>query len=364
MIKMNYRILLICIMLYKSSVLLSQEEKIATGYYEMLLPKNYVKEEIEREIIEKAKIQAIERAFGEVITGTKSSSVTSTEINQVEEINYSFSINSFSFITGRWLQDINPPEIVYFKKNDTEWVSVLVKGLVKKIDISSIASNPSNACDYFALALSSYDIGNIYKAIEYMNKYVVAENSYYFEPHQFLCELMTEEGRQDELVKIYTERFEADSCMFNQFLVLYAKNDREGICELSDNNPSFVLAKLVAIKQYVEKILNFELIDERGCDKYLRSETYYEFVNSSYYKNASHFLSLNAEKNFITPFEKQVLKGWAIQREYNMNSYIKSGKADGKTKDDILNNCIEIFLKSTGCNKEETTILFNKLYKE
>ena len=331
----------------------------------MTLPKDYDKEQVEKEIIDKARLNALENAFGRFITQTNTTSVQNVNIRQEATTKSMFSSNSFSFLTGKWISDVTAPQIEYFTYKKEDWVSASVTGKVKEMDISSIRMNPETVYDFLALAYSANEMGNTRKAIEYLEIYFQNEKSYFFEPHKLYLELMNDEDRQDEVIDFYKKRYENDPDIFNEFMYLLASKDEKAILKLSLSNPGFLPAKIITIKYYITKSLNFELGYEEGCQKYELMESYNDFLNSKYYNDSKYFLSKNNAKNLFTDNDKQIVKAWSIQRSYTIKSLISEGQKTNKTKEDILQQCIEMFsAMQLGCSDESITLLFNKLYEK
>ena len=337
----------------------AQDTIIAEGFYRMVLPKEYNKDQIEKEIIDRAKLNALENAFGEMINQTTTSSVQSNTQNKNEIFESNYSSKSLSFLTGKWISDITDPHIEYFRRKKEDWVSATVKGKVKEMDLSPITGN--SVYGFLTLAYSANEIGNTRKAIDYLETYFQNETSYFIEPHRLYLSLMNDEDRQDEAIDFYKQRYESNDDIFNEFLYLLASDNNKEIMELSLSNPNFLPAKLVSIQSYISN--REDILYEEGCQKYELMESYYDFLNSKYYNDLKYFLSRNYIKEFISENDKSFVRAWSNQRKGEIKTYINYGRQNHKTKDEILQDCITSF-KRLGCSKESVTLLFNKLYEK
>lgn len=123
-------------------------DTVSSGFYKQALPKSYNKKLIEEKCIEKARINAIENAFGFVVTDSSSLYKTHERINDKEKAKSTFNSHTTTFITGRWLRDESPPIIEYYVENGLMWISVSVTGLVREIKPKSFNEDKEAMAEY------------------------------------------------------------------------------------------------------------------------------------------------------------------------------------------------------------------------
>ena len=124
------------------------QDTVSSGFYKQVLPKTYNKNLIEEKCIEKARINAIENAFGFIIVDSSSLSKIHERINDTEKSKSTFKSHTTTFITGRWLKDESPPIIDYYVESGMTWISVYVMGLVREIKPKSFNEDKEAMAEY------------------------------------------------------------------------------------------------------------------------------------------------------------------------------------------------------------------------
>lgn len=363
---------LFLIVFLKIQTIYSQDTLTSEGFFQMELPQNFDKNKIEKECIQNAKLEAIEKAFGSVLTQKNTNSLSNTIGNGEVKTQQMFSSNSFSYLSGKWISDINPPVIEYFNYKKTEWISAKVSGYVKQLSIDEISKNPSTPNDFLALAFSSKNLGNDRKSIEYLEKYFELTTDNFFEPHQIYIDLMDSEDRLEEAVKFYENKYDKDSSVFSLLMLTLAKKDELSLIDISNKYPTSALGKILMIKTSIKNNVIMKNISmENYCERLEIAENLNEFINSKYYKNTKDFLSQNTAKNIFNDIEKITLMNLSnLRNDYikdKMVELINKSKTIYNTKDDIVNDVVknlndDFMFK---CSNKETLIKFiNKYYKE
>ncbi len=104
-----------------------------SGTYKMRIEKTMSEAEAERLCIERARIDAIEKAFGQtIIQGNATYIKNKTTGEQTESANI-FSNISESMVNGEWIQDLNKPEIKKLLENNELWMQAEVFGLIREV---------------------------------------------------------------------------------------------------------------------------------------------------------------------------------------------------------------------------------------
>jgi hypothetical protein len=110
--------------------------KIEFGEAQTIIPTNKSEEEITRECLINARINAIENAFGEVILQGNSTYIRNSQNGKQSEVNQVFNFIGESYVNGEWLEDTEPPLITKFNHENERWIKVNVKCKVRELDIS------------------------------------------------------------------------------------------------------------------------------------------------------------------------------------------------------------------------------------
>jgi hypothetical protein len=137
--------LLLTILIYSSGF---AQDTVSSGFYKQVLPKTYNKNVIEEKCIEKARINAIENAFGFVVVDSSSLSKIHERINDEEISKSKFNSQTTIIITGRWLRDESPPVIDYQIENGITWISVSVRGIVREIKPKNFNDDIETLAEY------------------------------------------------------------------------------------------------------------------------------------------------------------------------------------------------------------------------
>lgn len=103
------------------------------GDYSMKLESNLSTSEAERICIERAKIDAIEKAFGKVIYQGNSTYINNSNDLKVETTNV-FNFISDTYVNGEWIEDINAPIISKEIFNSEIWIKVKVYGKIRELN--------------------------------------------------------------------------------------------------------------------------------------------------------------------------------------------------------------------------------------
>lgn len=363
---------LFLIVFLKIQTIFSQDTLTSEGFFQMELPQNFDKNKIEKECIQNAKLEAIEKAFGSVLTQKNTNSLSNTIGNGEVKTQQMFSSNSFSYLSGKWISDINPPVIEYFNYKKTEWISAKVSGYVKQLSIDEISKNPSSPNDFLALAFSSKNLGNDRKSIEYLEKYFELTTDNFFEPHQIYIDLMDSEDRLEEAVKFYENKYEKDSTVFSLLMLTLAKKDELSLIDISNKYPTSSLGKILLIKTSIKNNIIMKNISmENYCERLEIAENLNEFINSKYFKNTKDFLSQNTAKNIFNDIEKITLMNLSkLRHDWGKDKIVElinKSKTIYNTKDDIMNDVVKNLNDDYlfKCSNKETLIkFFNKYYKD
>lgn len=110
--------------------------KVELGEAQNIIPTNKSEEEITRECLINARINAIENAFGEVILQGNSTYIRNSQNGKQSEVNQVFNFIGESYVNGEWMEDIEPPLITKFNHENERWIKVKVKCKVRELDVS------------------------------------------------------------------------------------------------------------------------------------------------------------------------------------------------------------------------------------
>jgi len=126
----------------------SAQDTVYSGYYKQIYSKNDNRMLVEEKCIEKARINAIENAFGFIIVDSSSLSKIYERINNKEKSKSTFNSHTTTLITGRWLKDVSPPMIDYYVENGITWISVSVVGFVREIKPKNFNEDKEAMAEY------------------------------------------------------------------------------------------------------------------------------------------------------------------------------------------------------------------------
>lgn len=104
-----------------------------SGTYKMRIEKTMSEAEAERICIERAKIDAIEKAFGQTIIQGNSTYIKNKSTGEQTESSNIFSNISESLVNGEWIQDLKKPEIKKLLENNELYMQANVYGLIREV---------------------------------------------------------------------------------------------------------------------------------------------------------------------------------------------------------------------------------------
>lgn len=104
-----------------------------TGTYKMRIEKSMSEAEAERISIQRAKIDAIEKAFGQTVFQGNSTYIQNKNTGEKTESQNIFNSISESLVNGEWLEDLKKPLIEKIISNDEVWIQATVEGRIREI---------------------------------------------------------------------------------------------------------------------------------------------------------------------------------------------------------------------------------------
>lgn len=104
-----------------------------TGTYKMRVEKSVSESDAERICIERAKIDAIEKAFGQTVFQGNSTFIQNKRTGDKAESQNVFNSISESLVNGEWLEDVRKPEIEKEVVDGYTWMSATVEGRIREI---------------------------------------------------------------------------------------------------------------------------------------------------------------------------------------------------------------------------------------
>ncbi|MEY2793074.1 MAG: hypothetical protein RJA76_1066 [Bacteroidota bacterium] len=116
----------------------SQKEVHASGEYSFKIEKDQTFNQAKELVIEQAKINAIEKAFGRVIINGNTSYVQNDASKGKSESNSKFNFFSDSFVKGEWLRDTSKPNISIQTVGEDQWIFAKVQGIVREITTQAV----------------------------------------------------------------------------------------------------------------------------------------------------------------------------------------------------------------------------------
>jgi hypothetical protein len=117
-----------------------------SGTYKMRIEKTMSEAEAERLCIERAKINAIEKAFGQTIIQGNSTYIKNKTTGEQTESSNIFSNISESLVNGEWVQDLKKPVINKLLENNELWMQAEVYGIIRELKsvLTSFQALPLN----------------------------------------------------------------------------------------------------------------------------------------------------------------------------------------------------------------------------
>ncbi len=112
---------------------ISQKVVSEHGEYKMPIEKSMSEQEAERICIERAKINAIENAFGQTIIQGNSTYIKNERTGSSAESKVVFNMMAETMVNGEWVEDIKPPEISKIYEDGVTYMTVEVFGKIREI---------------------------------------------------------------------------------------------------------------------------------------------------------------------------------------------------------------------------------------
>lgn len=133
-----YKILLITISLFLiHAVTFSQEKNlnvsVQKGEYSFIVPLSMTLQQARDFGIQKAKINAIENAFGSVIMEGNTMYTVNKQTGTKIESNTSFNSISDVYVSGEWIEDVEPPSTIQKVIGNETWIITTVYGRVREL---------------------------------------------------------------------------------------------------------------------------------------------------------------------------------------------------------------------------------------
>lgn len=131
-IQNNWIIALLLVLTFQKGY--SQKELVSSGEYSFKIEKDQTYNQAKEIVIEQAKINAIEKAFGRIIMNGNTSYIQNEQANNKTDSKSKFNFYSDSFVKGEWLRDLIKPEISVQTIDDEQWIKAKVKGIIREIN--------------------------------------------------------------------------------------------------------------------------------------------------------------------------------------------------------------------------------------
>lgn len=112
---------------------ISQKVVSEHGEYKMPIEKSMSEQEAERVCIERARINAIENAFGQTIIQGNSTYIKNERTGASAESKVVFNMMAETMVNGEWVEDIKPPEISKIYVEGVTYMIVEVFGKIREI---------------------------------------------------------------------------------------------------------------------------------------------------------------------------------------------------------------------------------------
>lgn len=147
-----FRFICLLSLLFLPSLLWSQKVVSEQGVFKMKVEKSVSELQAEKYCIEHARIDAIEKAFGQTIVQGNSTYIKNERTGSTTESKTVFNLMSESLVNGEWVEDIKPPKIDKEFIDGELWMTATVSGKIREIKEvpimfkSSLLSCPSAEC--------------------------------------------------------------------------------------------------------------------------------------------------------------------------------------------------------------------------
>jgi hypothetical protein len=107
----------------------------ARGEYLMLVEGSISMDKAKSLAIERAKIDALRKEFGEVVVQGNSTYLKNSSTGDLQSSTSAFNFLSETFVNGEWVSDIDPPTITRKTiSGDEDWIEVKVYGYVRALE--------------------------------------------------------------------------------------------------------------------------------------------------------------------------------------------------------------------------------------
>jgi hypothetical protein len=111
---------------------------VAQGKYQMLIENSITRDQAKRIAIERARIDALRREFGEIVVQGNSTYLRSTGNGDLQSSTNAFNFMSETLVNGEWVSDIKEPIINYTTRtsgaDEEQWIKVEVYGYVRALE--------------------------------------------------------------------------------------------------------------------------------------------------------------------------------------------------------------------------------------
>jgi hypothetical protein len=140
-----YRFCLFCFLFFfNNQTTLAQKDVKSDGEYQMRIEKNMTQQFAEEKCIELARLEAIRKAFGDVIIQGNSTFIQNKSGEKVESQNV-FNFFSDTYVNGEWIKDLNKPSIEFLNQDNERWIKVKVTCIVRPLRPSIVNFTNSTA---------------------------------------------------------------------------------------------------------------------------------------------------------------------------------------------------------------------------
>jgi len=221
----------------------AQTIKITEGEADFRIEKNITEEQAVNKAKEKAKINAIENAFGSFVSEGNSLYVKNTNTGSKQKSDQVFSSISNILVNGEWIQTIDEKQSFY-ESEGARWVKITIKGKVRELNktpftpesytlscenlkcSTEVFNNGQSLFVYFKAPRDGFisiyldDNKEVQRLLPYsntptLNSYnVKADQEYYFFSNQV-------NNKNTDQIELFTN----ESIEQNQLIVLYSVED-------------------------------------------------------------------------------------------------------------------------------------------
>jgi hypothetical protein len=125
--------LLILVLIFETLICFSQTEKKSEGFARVELLANETPQQAKEKAINLAKIDAIQKAFGEVVFEGNTLYTTNQQKNTKTEFNQVFNSISNVYVKGEWIKNIEEPKVEPKQDGKSTFYEAVVYGLVREL---------------------------------------------------------------------------------------------------------------------------------------------------------------------------------------------------------------------------------------